>query len=290
MNRLLARAGITAAITLGSLALTAGARAQLAPEPTVSNALWSGFYMGVNGGADISDSSTVVNTALTFENSFALSRVGQTYGPTAVQGASGKTSVGGTQFLGGGQIGFNIPIGQSWLTGIEADIDGESGRSSTAINQTIVRSGFEPNAVQTSLATRRQLEFLSTVRGRFGFMVQPSLWLYATGGLAIGGATSSTTLTATEVPNTGSTDVNASGAATKTLTGYTAGIGTEWLIGQKWSLKAEYLYYHLGTLTYSNTPYTAFLNGTSTVDFSANSTSSTRFRGNIVRVGLNYHF
>ncbi|MBV9552635.1 MAG: porin family protein [Alphaproteobacteria bacterium] len=282
-------AAAVAALACGTLAFSGLARAQFGAPATPSSALWSGFYVGVNGGANVGDSTTSVSTALTFDNSF-LTPEGQTYGPTATRGASGSPSVGSTRFIGGGQLGINFPIGQMWMAGVEADIDGQSGSSSATINNSFTRPGFAPDVVNTSLATTKQLNWLSTVRARFGVMFQPSWWLYATGGLAIGDVSSSTHLTATEAPNTGSTDVSATGQSAKTSPGFTVGGGLEWLLGQRWSLKAEYLYYRLGSLTYSNTPFSAFLNGTTTVDFNATSTSRVRFNGNIIRLGLNYHF
>ncbi|MGC1373111.1 MAG: outer membrane beta-barrel protein [Candidatus Sulfotelmatobacter sp.] len=70
--------------------------------------------------------------------------------------------------------------------------------------------------------------------------------------------------------------------------GWTIGGGIEWSFAPNWSAKAEYLYYDLGSATYN----LGTLNTTSTgLSFTRLGVSSTAdFRGNIVRVGLNYRF
>ena len=61
-----------------------------------------------------------------------------------------------------------------------------------------------------------------------------------------------------------------------------------------WSAKVEYLYYDLGNVSYSagllttlNSTLTAFPAGSIA---GVVSQSQTRFNGNIVRAGVNYHF
>ena len=78
------------------------------------------------------------------------------------------------------------------------------------------------------------------------------------------------------------------GSFNKTLAGWTAGGGVEWLISPNWSLKVEYLYYDLGRVTFNMSPLVNSVGGVP-VTVGAPS-ASTRFNGNIVRAGLNYHF
>ena len=51
-----------------------------------------------------------------------------------------------------------------------------------------------------------------------------------------------------------------------------------------WSAKVEYLHYDLGSLTYPTGGY--FVTGTASVATSTND----HFRGDIIRVGVNYRF
>lgn len=249
---------------------------------------WSGFYVGVNGGGEWGDSRTGVTTTTTFVNTAALSPLGQTYGPAAAASANGTLS-GGEAFIGGGQLGYNFSLLPRWVAGFEADLDGMS-TSSAKFTDTVARNGFPDDTVQTTVRVNKQLTYFSTLRGRVGYLVDPVVWIYGTGGLAIGEVSSSTVLSATEIPNTGSTNINASGRVSKTIVGYTIGAGGEWLLSSQWSLKGEYLYYDLGSVSYNNAPFSAFLLSNGAIDNTANSVSKTRFGGSLFRVGVDYHF
>jgi outer membrane immunogenic protein len=113
-----------------------------------------------------------------------------------------------------------------------------------------------------------------------------------TGGLAYGGVNSNTTITeggVTGLPPA----ATVAGSFSGTRVGYAVGGGAEWKLLSNWSAKLEYLYYDLGSVTYSN--------GTLAYDMgptpfpgvgiaSIASSSSTRFNGQIFRAGLNYKF
>jgi outer membrane immunogenic protein len=119
-----------------------------------------------------------------------------------------------------------------------------------------------------------------------------NLMIYSTGGLAYGGVRSNSQT------NFGGTDANlipgaTSGSFSDTRFGWTVGGGFEWMFASNWTAKLEYLYYDLGSVSYPT--------GATVVDPSLAGTlpgaqetvatrTSTRFEGNIVRVGLNYKF
>jgi outer membrane immunogenic protein len=56
-----------------------------------------------------------------------------------------------------------------------------------------------------------------------------------------------------------------------------------------WSLKVEYLYYDLSSVSFALSPL-VITNFAGTPLSTAFPQSSARFNGNIVRAGLNYHF
>jgi outer membrane immunogenic protein len=59
---------------------------------------------------------------------------------------------------------------------------------------------------------------------------------------------------------------------------------------RQWSVKVEYLYYDLGRAT-SSSQVADPLNGFAVPNYFVNNVqTSTRFNGNIARVGLNYQF
>ncbi len=61
------------------------------------------------------------------------------------------------------------------------------------------------------------------------------------------------------------------------------------MITPQWSLKGEYLYYDLGTLS-TTLPTLTQTNAAGATFFSANVSSSAVVKGNIARVGVNFHF
>jgi outer membrane immunogenic protein len=123
--------------------------------------------------------------------------------------------------------------------------------------------------------------------------------VYATGGLAYGKAEASENyslqgcflLICAPGPiaglfSTGPT--GATGSASTTRVGWTAGAGMEWMINPQWSVMTEYLHYDLGTESFVLSPSTFTILGTFRA--TVNTTTSVRFEGDIVRIGLNYKF
>jgi outer membrane immunogenic protein len=115
-----------------------------------------------------------------------------------------------------------------------------------------------------------------------------------TGGFAYGPAKSNTAISAVQLPNgiagVADTFTPGSGTGSKTLAGWTVGGGGEWAFASHWSVKAEYLYYDLGTLSYS-IPDKTIIAVTRSLPFAkVVTTASARFNGSIARAGFNYHF
>src|SRR5262249_22783585 len=124
------------------------------------------------------------------------------------------------------------------------------------------------------------------LRGRLGWTPSAPLLLYATWGLAYGHT--STSVSFAEIASLFSGfNANAAASVDAWRTGWTVGGGFEWMFAPQWSVKAEYLYYDLGTVTVNNT-ITAFSG--STPFFGATIASEANYRGSIARGGINYHF
>lgn len=172
----------------------------------------------------------------------------------SLAGLSGSASESLDGIVGGGQIGYNYQVG-SWVLGIEADIQG-SGQSNNT-------SG---TLLGVTYSQDDQITYFGTVRGRVG--VAMNEWMpYVTGGWGYGEVKSTTTLTGVGTISSS----NSHGA-------WTVGGGVEWMFDPRWSAKLEYLYMDTGDVT--NDYATAF--GTLS--------TTSRITGNIVRVGMNYHF
>jgi outer membrane immunogenic protein len=230
-------------------------------------------------------------------NVFSIAGLNGNIGGDVAALGTGDVHLQNNGFIGGGQIGYNYQFANSFVVGLDADIQGVAGASRTgSVAQSIAPGVFIPVTSSSVITSTKDTHYLGTVRGRLGFTITPTFLVYGTGGLAYGGVSSSTNVTETlafsDTPNPFGTFGNFS----QSRVGWTAGGGLEWLFAPNWSAKIEYLYYNLGSITYSNgllsdvvTPPGGAV-PTGGIFHSIASQSTTSIRGNIVRAGLNYHF
>ena len=269
MKKIIATALVAAAMSSTAYAADLGARKPSAPIiPIVPVFTWTGFYVGVNAGYSFSNSTRFT----TLNDAGAANGV-----PTVRPGLAGLNSDG---FTGGGQIGYNYQFGQSFggggfVVGVEADI------AYTDISRTTT---FVVGGRQSRF--NASTDFIGTVRGRVGYAFDRFL-VYGTGGFAYADVTQNTNLL--DPTNT----VSAYAGRRSTIdTGYAVGGGIEYALptdsflnftrSSAVTLKAEYLYYDLGTSTLLSPSTAAGPGGTYTHRITNN--------GNLVRAGLNYKF
>ncbi|HRF10368.1 MAG TPA: porin family protein [Xanthobacteraceae bacterium] len=153
-------------------------------------------------------------------------------------------------FTGGLTLGVNWQApGTRWVLGLEFDI------SLSGIKGVLpVAPGFGCAGGCTT-----DVKWFGTFRGRAGYAFDRAL-IYVTGGLAFGEVEGSI--------------IGAFPAGSETVTGWTAGVGGEFAIAPRWSMKLEYLYVDLGDATYAS----LFNLIVRDLDF------------HVVRAGLNYRF
>lgn len=265
------------------------------PPPPIFT--WTGLYVGINAGYTWSNGNTVDTDAV--PGSCTSPDPGCTDTPnfsvTSASLATFSLPAKTEGFIGGGQIGYNYQFNNRVVAGIEADIQGVAGaHGSSSFSSTLANPNFlPPFAIDESASVSKSLDYLGTVRGRLGFLITPTLLVYGTGGVAYGGVRSSSNITQFDenegtvlAPN----PYTSFGGISNSRVGWTAGGGGEWLFAPNWSLKVEYLFYDLGRVTYSLSPLATFVTAEASVASTAFPQSTTRFRGNIVRAGLNYHF
>lgn len=255
--------------------------APITPEPV---ALWTGFYVGLNAGGTFGGSQSA---NLSAGDLLDAGPVGAIPGAAFAASASNFASLNNGGFIGGGQVGYNYQFNRNFVVGVEADIQGVTGSGSA----TVVGVGLEPVTGATPVTTtqiQKSLDYLGTVRGRVGYLFMPTLLLYATGGLAYGGANFSANMVSLDPTNNFGPGFGSS-SYSDTLVGWTVGGGVEWMFIPNWSAKLEYLYYDLGSAT---TPgaFVAGANPAGALQWAYGSTASTRFNGNVIRAGVNYHF
>jgi outer membrane immunogenic protein len=270
---------LLAGIALGVLAAPAVAadmyvKAPLAPAPYY----WTGYYAGINAG--YADEQSNFTSAASPTSDLALGVVPGVSEGLAALSSGGIPTSNGAGFIGGGQVGYNLQLSSFLVAGLEADFQGKTGTSSGTIAVTNVVVGVPVTSAQTATAS---IDWLGTVRGRIGALVAPTWLVYFTGGLAYGGVNASSTLF-----QSGTNGFVGTGAGNISTThvGWTLGGGVEWMFARNWSAKAEYLFYDLGTASFSYPATSAFF----LTPVYQTVTNSMRFEGNIARAGINYHF
>jgi outer membrane immunogenic protein len=255
-------------------------------RPLAPSLGWTGWYAGVNAGYIDSVGRTNTDAAFFFANNFSAGDAGN-----LANSATNQFNHHFGGFLGGAQAGYNYQFSPTVVAGLEADIQGSTLRRNLAVTSTVTDGDFfSPSWVTTTTVSNR-LDYLGTVRGRLGVVPTPNLLLYSTGGLAYGGVRSSTQIafnnTGGAVPGT------TAGSFSDTRFGWTVGGGGEWKFSANWTAKLEYLYYDLGSATYATGGYAVDLSPTTFASsgiVSVATSTTTRFNGNIARVGLNYKF
>jgi outer membrane immunogenic protein len=126
-----------------------------------------------------------------------------------------------------------------------------------------------------TLTNSADIQWFGTVRGRVGALVNPTTFVYGTGGLAYGGISASGTFSNSLASR------SASFGDSTTEVGWTLGVGVEGAIPNtsNWTWKLEYLYIDFGTIS-----------GNGVTPFGEPYSWSMRVTDNILRVGFNYRF
>jgi outer membrane immunogenic protein len=256
---------------------------------------WAGWYIGLNAGGAWGDDA--VSTSASTSQFCPTCGHALDFANASIEGATGAFPVSTDGFIGGGQLGYNWQLANSWVAGFEADVqglagaDGSNARSSAAD----VPFGGNPHAVVSDLSVTKSIDFLGTVRGRLGYQVVPSLLVFGTGGFAYGHLNSTTTISQNLTGNgLGSLapSLGTNSSVSKMRGGWTLGGGFEWMFAPNWSAKGEYLYYDLGSVSYGSQLAEGFgpAGGPAPYYFVNDVRTTTRFNGNIVRAGVNYHY
>lgn len=288
MNKFFAGAIMTLALAAGS-AHGADLPSHKAPPVYVPPPpLWTGVHVGLNAGGAWAASNATNYASAPFVINGADNVA---WAMSAAAAGTGVLSTNGAGFIGGGQIGYDWQFAGGFLAGLETDAQGLAGSSANAGSVTLAPTPLAALGLNflTSVSGGKSLDFLGTARARLGYLITPSLLAYATGGLAYGQATSTTSFFQ-HVPNDtpGFLLLGASqGRYSQMRVGWTAGGGLEWLFWPQWSAKVEYLYYDLGAAAY---PVAITGDWQAANLLVANATQArARFDGHVVRVGLNYH-
>jgi len=253
---------------LGAVVLTAGLLAvgSVGQVEAQRPHYWSGYYVGVQAGYHWGAGSASLSLKPDLPTWLS-------YSPDYAQfhGRYDHTVDGP---LWGAQLGFNWRSG-TLVFGMEADLAWLSA-DARAQRTALVDHGGTDFLVRGE--SQQEIDWLGTLRGRFGILLLDDrrLLVYLTGGLAYGRV--STAHAATNITLDGGFEGSSSGWEV----GGTVGAGLELVIQGGWTLKAEYLYYDLGSRRVGS----VHVNLSDPPEFGAD--ARYELQGHIARVGLNY--
>lgn len=279
MKRTLIASAAFASLLVATSALAADLPIYTKAPPVALVYDWTGFYIGTNLGYSWGRGTTDGNVTGTQTVATARGATPLTSVTTALPTLplSGSADVNG--FIGGGQLGYNWQRDR-WVFGLEGDIQFSNERGSGDV---CTVAGCPAGSFQ--FTRDYKLDWFGTARGRIGFLPAERILLYATGGLAYGGFSGSSSTLPMNI-----------GTWSQTRAGWTVGAGAEAALGSNWSVKFEYLYMdlgHVGGSSANTTTVTSVgpIGGiTTTTTTNLAYLFNTKFTDNIVRVGLNYKF
>ncbi len=256
------------------------------PPADAKTPLWTGFYAGVNGGANFGGANTlntIPGTSAAVASPSAFPAIGY-----ILTVANSSLTMQNNGFLGGVQLGYDWQLGRSAVFGFESDVGGVVGSKGTA-SQGLIASQW-PYAAAGQSNGYKSLDYVGTVRARLGYLATPRLLLYGTGGFAMAGVSLNTGIFVQETIGGTLTYPVSGGSLYQDLrVGWTAGVGAEWMFAPHWSGKVEYLAYDTGTAK----PIGGVLiqqTAPATLRALTIPQPSYHFDGNIARLGLSYHF
>jgi outer membrane immunogenic protein len=230
--------------------------------PPVAAPSWTGFYIGGDLGG-------------------AWTRNTGTFNPLPTPAAFGFNPAtggdGGSAFIGGFHAGYHYQFAPAWVAGLEGDWSWTSAGGS--FSQPWITFPAGPVFPTANSTVSSRLDWVSSLRGRFGYLVTPNVLAYATGGVAWG-KFDYTAISINNVPG----GYIATAAPSSIQTGFTLGGGLEWAMTNNWLVRAEYLYYRFsGAPNIAAAPppiFGGFLSG-----FAWSSTNVS-----VARAGLSYKF
>lgn len=261
---------------------------------------WDGPYAGIATGYNwdprsyVSTSGSIIQRGI--DNYFLTPGFDfPSYADTSLLGIIGKSQSNAGGAINSAQVGFNTTA-EKYLLGVEADISGLTNRSRHNFWNTSysVWPDYSYDSLVTYVDSQKHVQSLATLRARVGYLFNDYLLAYISSGFAFGRVNAHSFISQQytgEIIGPLLSNTNSDAILSQSKNGWTLGGGLEWYFSKNLSLKAEYLYYDLGTNSYQGTPIiTTF---TPAADDPPKNillpVSKTQFVGDVVRLGLNYH-
>jgi outer membrane immunogenic protein len=232
--------------------LAVKAPAYVAPAPVYS---WTGCYVGAHVGWGWGQNN---NSQTTSGGSFF-------FGGAA--SANGTVNTSGALF--GGQVGCDYQFAPTWVVGIQGDFAGTdiNGRNTDPAGAPFAQFGTNPGSIGS------KTNWLASVTARLGYtFYNNQALLYVKGGAAWVNNQYDLTNSFFEFQNV---------EVSETRTGWTVGVGAEWMISQHWSAFVEGNYYQFNNSNALSTQIDII----NPVTF-----SSGKEQIETVKIGVNYKF
>jgi outer membrane immunogenic protein len=231
------------------------------PPPPAPVYNWTGWYVGGNVG-------------------YSWGRGAPTFTGSALgTSLTGPGNLDGV--IGGVQIGYDWQNSATWVGGLEADFQWADEKNSGNFSAT---TNDCEGICSISGTIGSQIHWFDTVRGRLGWLYNPTTMVYGTAGVAYGKVSINGSLTNSCTQGLCATSPNGTFAFSSSSmnVGWTIGGGVRGIVpgAPAWVWKVEYLYIDLGTLNGSG--FDPIFRGATV--WNAN------FTDNILRFGLDYHF
>jgi opacity protein-like surface antigen len=193
----------------------------ISPASAIAGPSWDGWYTGIALG--YSEGDTNLQTRTQQGSYFQSSSV-----PEVNKTGNGSVNAYGSSL--GANLGFNLQQ-NSFIYGFEVSLAGAD------IDAKKTKSGIYPCCSPAGFRTERSMSFdwLGTVKGRAGYLINDSLLMYGLAGIAF---------TDLKVKQLWQDDFNASAKSSSKdfSTGLLIGAGLEHKVLDNWSIKAEYSY------------------------------------------------
>jgi outer membrane immunogenic protein len=203
---------------------------------------WTGFYVGLGLGGRWTD--TEWTTDCLAPVALPAGCPNDFFPGTTRIGNDNPVDFGEGAFRVGGHAGFDWRI-STWVLGVEGDLGwADTSRSRTGIPGTWpadLGGGFDSASVES--------QWDASLRARAGFLLTPTLIVYATGGVAF--LRQEVSASCEAVFPVGWCVVSNSDSDTETYVGWTFGAGGEWMFARHWSLRGEYRYSDYGSRSFT---------------------------------------
>lgn len=212
---------------------------QYEPAPAQAQDDWTGLYLGAFGGWASAD----WDGPFSYDDAGKYAAGGSHPGPDITFDSSDK-NIGDEDWFGGLAFGADKQFGNIVLGGV---VDVSYGDLSATERFVPYPKNLDPdNAGDPVWDATAEIEYFGTARVRAGYLFQPSLLGYVTGGLAWAKVESSIN----SIHDPEGVKASSFASSENNHIGWAVGSGLEWQLTNNISLFGEYLYIDLGKVDY----------------------------------------